>query len=102
MELEVKAVHQPQGLEFFFGKFTGESALHLPPELLYALPDEMAIMFVVAVHLSSSTRDSAIIDARGCGSDRRPGTVEKIRRGKDLRIGNVRISACNQYGSVWK
>ncbi|MDK1376810.1 hypothetical protein QN222_20250 [Sinorhizobium sp. 6-70] len=49
MELEIEAVHQPERLEFLFGKFPADTPLNLPPELLGPIPQELPIIFVIAI-----------------------------------------------------
>jgi hypothetical protein len=50
MELQVEAVHQPQGPELFLAQLARQAALDLPAELLHALLHESQVKFVVAVH----------------------------------------------------
>src|SRR3546814_7729402 len=53
MQLQIKAVLQPQRLELVLGQFTGETARHLVAELLDAGIDDRLVILVVTVHFRS-------------------------------------------------
>ena len=50
VQLQIDAVLQPQHLEFVFGEFAGQPALHLVAKFLDALVDNGAVEFVICVH----------------------------------------------------
>jgi hypothetical protein len=50
VELQVEAVHQPQGLELGLVQRAGQAALDLVAELRHPLGDEAVVELVVAVH----------------------------------------------------
>src|SRR5262249_51931909 len=50
VQLQIDAVLQAQRLEMLFPDLAAKTALHLPAELLGALPDQRVVVFVVAIH----------------------------------------------------
>ena len=50
MQLQIEAVHQPQGLELVLGEVAAEAPLHLPPEGGDPLGNQGVVEFVVAIH----------------------------------------------------
>jgi hypothetical protein len=50
VQLQIEAVHQPQRLELVLGQLAGQAALHLAPELVGAVGQELTVDDVVLVH----------------------------------------------------
>ena len=55
VELEIEAVHQPQGLELVLAHFAGQAALHLVAEFRDARIDDRLVVSVIFVHVRSPT-----------------------------------------------
>src|SRR3546814_15664415 len=98
MQLQIKAVLQPQRLELVLGQFTGETARHLVAELIDAGIDDRLVILVVTVHFRSPSSklqarcrapDRAAQLARGSGygllyePDANPGESEPPSYHKD-------------------
>src|SRR3546814_1396598 len=60
MQLQIKAVLQPQRLELVLGQFTGETARHLVAELIDAGIDDRLVILVVTVHFRSEEHTSEL------------------------------------------
>ncbi len=70
VQLQIDAVHQPQGLELVLGELARDSAAHLIAELRHPLAHELRIELIVAIHgrqAASTSGSLSPLAGRGLG-----------------------------------